>query len=137
MFRRIFAGALLTGAFLLVALNAPTDVTAQRAKDPLARGRTLYYQYCASCHGADGRGSGPAAAALKGTMPDLHRIAPVEGKFPAMRVKNIITGEMDVPAHGSREMPVWGRYFRETKGNSVATLNVYALVKYLEAIQEK
>jgi mono/diheme cytochrome c family protein len=137
MLKRMLAGALLGGAFLLVAFSATTAVNAQRAKDPLARGRKLYYQYCASCHGEDSRGSGPVAASLKGVVPDLHKIAKVNGKFPMLHVKHIITGEVDTPAHGSKEMPVWGRYFRETKGNSMAEVNIYALTRYLEAMQEK
>ncbi|NIQ96369.1 MAG: cytochrome c [Desulfuromonadales bacterium] len=34
-------------------------------EESLARGRTLYMQQCASCHGKKGRGDGPAARALK------------------------------------------------------------------------
>lgn len=137
MLRRLFASFLLGGAFLLVAMNATTAVNAQGAKDKLGHGRALYYQYCASCHGQDGRGTGPVAGSLKSAVPDLHKIAKVDGRFPTLRVKQVITGEVDVPAHGNKEMPVWGRYFRQAKGGSVAELNVYALAKYLEAIQDK
>lgn len=34
-------------------------------------GARLYRTHCASCHGADGRGDGPAAAALRPRPPDL------------------------------------------------------------------
>jgi mono/diheme cytochrome c family protein len=137
MLKRIFMRALLTGAFLGVGVwMNPTPTSAQRSNQ-LERGRQLYYQYCASCHGEDARGSGPVAATLKGAVPDLHKIAKENGKYPALRVKNIISGELDVVAHGTKEMPVWGRFFRETKGSSVTSLNLYALTKYLEAIQDK
>jgi mono/diheme cytochrome c family protein len=36
----------------------------------LAQGKTLYEASCASCHGAAGRGDGPAASSLTGKMPD-------------------------------------------------------------------
>ena len=37
----------------------------------LARGRLLYGQQCAQCHGAQGRGDGPAAAGLKPPARDF------------------------------------------------------------------
>jgi high-affinity iron transporter len=37
----------------------------------LARGRTLYAEACASCHGPEGRGDGPAAAGLDPAPADL------------------------------------------------------------------
>lgn len=39
--------------------------------DAVARGATRFAQDCASCHGADARGSGPAAAALAVKPPNL------------------------------------------------------------------
>ncbi|NOT60663.1 MAG: cytochrome c [Acidobacteria bacterium] len=136
MSKRNLVATFVAAALCLFAASWDT-VSAQRAKDQNARGRQLYYQYCASCHGDDARGGGPVAVSLKGTVPDLHKIAKVDGKFPALRVKQIIKGEVDTPAHGTKEMPVWGRVFREAKGNSMTELNLYALTKYLEAIQEK
>jgi mono/diheme cytochrome c family protein len=59
---------------------APADA-AQR-KNPMAadaasiaRGRQLYQANCASCHGAGGKGDGPAAAALKPKPADLTAMA--------------------------------------------------------------
>jgi mono/diheme cytochrome c family protein len=138
MSKRILFSALLGVALMLVGLSAITQpVSAQRSKDRLALGRQLYYQYCASCHGEDGKGNGPAASALKAAVPNLHQIAKVDGKFPALRVKNIIAGEVDVPAHGNKAMPVWGQFFREKRDRTTATLNIHALTVYLEAIQDK
>jgi len=37
----------------------------------IARGEPLYRRYCETCHGADGRGEGPAAASLAVRPPDL------------------------------------------------------------------
>ena len=39
--------------------------------DQIARGLSLYGTHCASCHGVDGRGEGPAAAALPVWPPTL------------------------------------------------------------------
>jgi mono/diheme cytochrome c family protein len=119
-----------------LGLSATTLATGQ-AKDTNARGRQLYLQHCASCHGANGKGGGPAAASLKVLLSDLTTLQRREGKFNAPKVQNIISGEMDVLGHGSEDMPVWGRIFRRSKGPGGAGLDIYALSKYLESIQQK
>ena len=40
------------------------DTVLSPAPDLLARGSALYQQHCQSCHGAEGRGDGPAGSAL-------------------------------------------------------------------------
>jgi high-affinity iron transporter len=52
----------------------PVAVTPRRPPD-LARGRLLYQQSCASCHGAAGHGDGPAAARLDPPPIDFHDLA--------------------------------------------------------------
>ncbi|WP_194162279.1 c-type cytochrome, partial [Moraxella catarrhalis] len=37
-----------------------------------AEAEHIYQAYCVSCHGADGRGNGPAAGALKPTPVNFH-----------------------------------------------------------------
>ena len=39
--------------------------------EPIARGKALFGEHCALCHGPDGRGDGPAAASLAVKPPDL------------------------------------------------------------------
>jgi mono/diheme cytochrome c family protein len=39
--------------------------------DAIARGEKIYEQYCASCHGQNGRGTGPLAASLSHPPADL------------------------------------------------------------------
>jgi mono/diheme cytochrome c family protein len=75
-------------------------------------GPDLYRHYCATCHGRDGKGKGPAAAALKVPPPDLTVLARRRnGVFPGSDVESIIRGGAAVTAHGSEEMPVWGPIF--------------------------
>lgn len=103
-------------------------------------GKDLFREYCAVCHGADGKGNGPAAAALKVSPPDLTLISQKNGgKFPELRVQGIINGEAEGPAaHGSKDMPVWGDLFRHMGNNpEVGSVRVYNLMKYLEQIQVK
>jgi mono/diheme cytochrome c family protein len=124
--------------FALAAFVLFPAVSAGQGKDRLERGRKLYVQYCASCHGMDAKGSGPVAAELKTAPSNLTTIAQRHnGKFDAIHVQNNINGEKDVQAHGTKDMPVWAAYFRSTKGQSIATLNIYALTEYLEAVQVK
>jgi copper transport protein len=75
----------------------------------IARGRALFQEDCAVCHGAQGRGDGPAAAGMARKPDDLSRIAPPP-VFPdgvvAYRIRN---GEGLMPAFGKtlREEQVW------------------------------
>jgi mono/diheme cytochrome c family protein len=103
-------------------------------------GVALFRTYCASCHGADARGAGPMTAQLRRMPPSLTSFALRNGGlFPGERVRRIIDGR-DVPAHGSYEMPVWGDAFRRTReglSDQAVTARIEAIVKYLEAIQER
>jgi mono/diheme cytochrome c family protein len=105
------------------------------------RGRKLYLQYCASCHGVDGKGHGPVASSLSTPLPDLTQIEKKEGNFPATRIKLIIAGEVggtEIRAHGTSDMPVWGKIFRHVRPDkSAARLDVYALTLYIESIQQR
>jgi mono/diheme cytochrome c family protein len=72
-------------------------------------GGDLYQRFCASCHGAQGRGDGPVAASFKIEVPDLTLIARrANNAYPRERVVRIIDGRHIIGAHGSRTMPVWG-----------------------------
>ena len=72
----------------------------------------MYMAYCASCHGADGKGNGPAAAALKTPATDLTQIAAKNGgTFPDAHIMQIIKGDSMTAAHGNKDMPVWGPVF--------------------------
>lgn len=119
--------------------------TTQRAPDSekqqtlirSAEGVDLYRAYCASCHGKDGKGNGPAAPALKATVPDLTIIAKNNGgTFPEARVSRIIMGEGMIASHGSREMPVWGPIFHQIEWDvDRGNVRMQNLVQYLESIQ--
>jgi mono/diheme cytochrome c family protein len=101
-------------------------------------GPDLFRAYCASCHGLDGRGAGPAASELKVKPPDLTLLSwNNRGQFPAVHVRDMITGEQMVAAHGSREMPVWGPVFHQVEEDvDRGHVRVENLVKYIESIQE-
>lgn len=126
------------GLFLAVIVGWVPSIHSTLAAEKSAaadKGRALFRQHCASCHGLDAKGSGPVAAALKSGPPDLTIIQTPGEKFPSYRVATIIDGEKDVTAHGTRKMPVWGVIFRRTEGDLLKQANIYALVKYIESIQ--
>ena len=101
-------------------------------------GAEMYTTWCASCHGASGKGDGPTAAALKTKPADLTQLAKKNGgKFPTDRVKGYIEGASVVPAHGSREMPVWGAFFRKIGDEKAVTYRLVTLTNYVETLQAK
>ena len=114
---------------------AAYGVFAGSAPQKGTRGEKLYMTYCASCHGTTGKGDGPVAAALRKAPSDLTMIPKENGKFPAVRVKRFISGDDAIEAHGTRDMPVWGNYFKVKHDNATATANVYSLMRYVESIQ--
>ena len=57
----------------------------------------MFKQYCASCHGLDAKGHGPAVPALKVPPPDLTSLTKNNhGKFPEPRVFQAIKGDVVV-----------------------------------------
>ena len=101
------------------------------------KGDDLYREFCAVCHGVDGTGSGPAADALKVKPSNLTQISrQSNGKFPAMHMQRVVSGDDVVQAHGNRDMPTWGNTFKDISANSTfAEMRVNALVDYLKTIQ--
>ncbi len=105
-----------------------------------ASGEEMYQTYCAVCHGKDGKGKGPAAEALKTAPTDLtHLAANNGGKYPSEKVSNTIRGDQNIPAHGSKEMPIWGSLFwHMSQGHqSEVQLRVANLDHYIESLQAK
>ena len=109
------------------------------AADPA--GRVLYQRYCASCHGAEGRGDGPVASALGHKPTDLTQIAESNGgSFPLEAVLVAIDGTKTLRAHGVSEMPVWGDVFQANLASPLeqqllAQGKVITIAYYLRSLQ--
>jgi mono/diheme cytochrome c family protein len=103
-------------------------------------GPEMYQTYCASCHGVDGKGSGPASAALNGPLPDLTKLAQAnEGAFPSASVLMTLGRVRGSGAHGSEEMPIWGDVFRASSGGTDemgVQMRLYQLMRYLDSMQD-
>jgi mono/diheme cytochrome c family protein len=101
-------------------------------------GSEMFTTWCASCHGATGKGDGPAASQMKTHPANLTLLAKKNGgKFPTEKVRNYIDGTAPVAAHGSREMPVWGTFFRQLGDDKAATYRIVTLASYVESLQAK
>jgi len=139
--------ALSTAAFCAVPFTIGARARAQskpaannQELPPLIRsvnGADLFRAYCASCHGVDAKGNGPAAASLKTRPADLTVLAKKNGGvFPEPRVRKVIMGDDVIASHGSREMPIWGPIFHQIEEDiDRANVRLENLVKYLESIQ--
>jgi len=137
MVRRVLV-AVVVVTFWAAAAHAQAQIKKEPIKPVAASDAGAMFQsYCAACHGRDGLGNGPAAKALSKAPADLTRISARNGgKFPAVKVKRYIEGLDEVPAHGSRDMPMWGELFRSLNRDT-ALIRVQALSDYLEGIQQK
>ncbi len=134
------SAALLVGGFaVMLAAGQSTSPATPPLVIESMYGPDLYRLYCATCHGRDGRGNGPAAASLKVPPPDLTRLARRRtGVFPARDVEAIVRGGTVITAHGSDEMPVWGPIFYALDPSDARVkARISSLVGHLASIQQK
>ena len=133
-----------TAAMLAVSLSF-ADQSQSKVVIPVNKtapndGKQMYANYCAPCHGVDGKGRGPAASALKAQPTDLTELQKNNnGKFPDTHVTAILQFGADVPAHGSSSMPVWGPILGNMNRTNVQDkqLRISNLTRYLESIQAR
>jgi mono/diheme cytochrome c family protein len=103
---------------------------------------------CAACHGITGKGDGEVAKSLTKKPADLTILAKMNGgEYPFVRVFEVIDGRKEVPAHGSRDMPVWGDRFEAELDASarhplvgseiLVSSRINDLVDFIGSIQEK
>jgi mono/diheme cytochrome c family protein len=138
-------GVILGAAALCFAATAQAQTTPGTPKierttaKPIAsvQGVDTFKAYCASCHGPEAKGNGPAAKALSKAPADLTTIVKRKGSFSQSDVEQVIRGTNEMISHGSREMPIWGPVFDAVNGNDKALvqLRVTNLVNYIKSIQ--
>jgi len=129
--------AILTGL-----LGGP--VAAQEAGDNLDAGHGLFFTFCATCHGDEGKGGGPMVDVLKIEPPDLTVLkSGNDGVFPTARVAFRIDGRDPIPSHGG-PMPLFGQLFEgdavmvesETGQPILLARDIADLIAWLESVQE-
>ena len=144
MTKPVIAGFALTcavaisGSVVAAQQKPVVRQTTIQSTAPQTDPKAMFNEYCAACHGPEGRGNGPAAAALKKTPADLTKLSAQNGgKFPDTTVRRYIQGADETPSHGSRDMPIWGSLFKSLPGGeSAATLRVGLLVDYVKSLQK-
>jgi len=119
-----------------------SKVVIPASKTSADSGKQMYISYCAPCHGVDGKGHGPVAAALKQQPADLTLLAKNNGgKFPSTHVASVLQLGASNPSHGTAEMPVWGPVFGKMDRDSIDTnsraLRISNLSRFLETLQAK
>jgi mono/diheme cytochrome c family protein len=125
------------------AVAAQTKPMPQKQYEQLiysVRGPDLFRAHCAPCHGAEGKGDGPAGVALKVKPANLTVLAKNNGgKFPTERVQKFISGDdPSVVSHGTRDMPIWGPIFHQIEEDQdFGSVRLQNLIKYLQTIQQK
>jgi len=146
MSMKIAAGVIIVTAAAALAASATSGAAGQQSTQdqpfsllsPSLYGIDNFHAYCSPCHGRDGRGDGPVAAALKRRPSDLTTLARRNhGVFPRADVRDFITNGRDVPEHGTIDMPIWGPTFRalDSSDRSVA-IRIANVVEYLATIQQ-
>jgi mono/diheme cytochrome c family protein len=141
----ILLRAILMGILILTVSGAEAQSKPAVHKAPVpptiaASGKQTYMHYCASCHGVDARGNGPAAFVLKTPPPDLTMLAKRHGgKFPHEYVSDVLRFGTRIVSHGSSDMPIWGPIFGSMENyNEVAVRKrIKDLSEYLASLQEK
>lgn len=132
--------------FALAAALAPA--MSAFGADKIDIGKQEYEQSCATCHGLNGKGKGSFAQALELSVSDLTTLAKRNGGvFPVSRVYDVIDGREAVKAHGTREMPIWGRHYSVSAAprydeyaynpEAAARGRILALIDYLYRLQAK
>jgi mono/diheme cytochrome c family protein len=132
------AMALTVGA--AYADPSKTKVTIPVNKTSPVSGKQMYVNYCAPCHGVDGKGHGPVVASLKTPPPDLTLLSKNNGgKFPEVHVETVLQNGVKIPAHGSAEMPIWGPILGKMNpaNHQDSLLRISNLIRYLETLQVK
>ena len=141
---------------LMIAALVAGFAGAAQSED-LDIGKREFQSSCASCHGTDGRGKGPVSEQLRVPPSDLTMLTKNNnGVFPTNAVYESMCGLRTIPAHGTREMPIWGERFNpivnlphtvdpfywqmagpEQSPEVVVRTRILAVIDYLSRIQQK
>lgn len=147
MKQRINKMSLAAAALSALCSAALAQAPTQQQRVPRDFGKVEFESSCATCHGTSGKGNGPLVPLLRRSPPDLTLLAKNnQGVFPMNRLYEVINGE-GVPAHGARDMPVWGRAYRMMDAeyyydapydsNALVRARILSLLEYVNRMQVK
>ena len=141
--RIVLTGILLGVSGAISAMQGEAAAQKKKLKkEPIASsqsesGGQLYKNYCAACHGVEGKGDGQVARFLKGPPADLSVLAQHNnGTYPADRVAATLRNGTDIGVHGTSDMPIWGPVF-QSRVENVAQTRIRKLTEFVESLQQK
>jgi mono/diheme cytochrome c family protein len=141
MRKALFSGSLMVLLAICIA-GAKALPTVDETFPPnyIPSGKLMYQWHCATCHGADAKGTGPLASLLKTPPADLTLLAKRHGgKFPTEYVTSVLEFGPGPTAHGSSDMPAWGPIFRyyDKQNERAVQQRITNLCNYLASLQER
>lgn len=102
------------------------------------RGRKEYVRYCSACHGEAADGNGPVANVMTPRPPALTKLRAKFGRPLATRFVAYVMGTTMPRAHGTSDMPVWGKVLEEPDGSTgEAVGTIWKIANYLESLQAR
>ena len=122
------------------AYQSTTKVTIPLTRTDPTKGKQMYVEFCASCHGMNGRGHGPVSNTLKTPPVDLTVLSRNHhGVYPGTHVMTVLDFGSNVPAHGTADMPVWGPTLGKISlpNSEERMLRISNLSRYLKSLQAK
>jgi len=134
-------------AAVSIAMAGAHGAIAQQAET----GKEDYMRLCSGCHGAGGKGDGPNAKGLRKAPADLTKLSQTNnGRFPLVRVYEVMDGKLDIVIHGPREMPsfaevlkkeIYSRaprdYMSAELAESLARKRMLEVIEYVMSVQSK
>ena len=122
----------LAVVFCVAAIWTSGQTTGGLAERAAAdRGRTLYQQYCATCHGKDGSGTDRGS--------DITRLRIKHGAFFRAQIASAVRGTDPIVAHRAPGMMLGGARFRAGARGNQATVEarIDDLAAFLDTIQRR
>ena len=127
--------AVVRGSFATIGILFLLAASA-RAERPVCSGRAEYIRYCSACHGEEADGNGPVANVLNPRPPALTSLRKKFGKPLSTDLVVFVSGTSMPRAHGTSDMPVWGKVLREEAGDDRAAIDLlWTIVNYVDCIQ--
>jgi mono/diheme cytochrome c family protein len=138
----------LAASFVSISAAALAQQSTSPQRSRIDFGKAEYESKCATCHGLTGKGDGPTAPFVTRPVSNLTTLAKSNsGILPISAMYDVIVGDKVVSAHGSRDMPVWGKEYRiqaaEYYGDvqydpeAYVRVRVLALIEYINRLQAK
>lgn len=146
----IVAAALAAGVFTasqyrMSVAHAADQSSAAKIAFPIVKtspvsGRQMYGNYCAPCHGVNGKGNGAVASTLKSPPSDLTVLSRNNGgKYPSSHVATVLEFGAGIPSHAKARMPAWGPVLAkmDRANPEQRELRIYNLSHYVETMQAR